>query len=284
MSKNTASRTQFFRYKPPKSIIGRRLAAALLPRLFRKNLRSHHKGATGRVRTGDQRLPVLCHGQLGQDILRKNALFLRKVEGEILRRWLNILRNYVHSRTFFTQGLRRSIPLLPPAPPPPPPPGPPTDPARHLTRSPNGPPSHPARHPTLPATPPGPPPPCASQHAACLPSQISLPASSARTASRALRRASAVLILLQRVCGVQVNVQSRPIFYTPHLIFYVPHLKFYTHPPKFFVPHLIFYYPSNIIRESYLRCSGHPIGMALADGRRELWSRTPLPCEVLEGT
>ena len=29
---------------------------------------SHHKGATGRVRTGDQRLPVLCHCQLGQDI------------------------------------------------------------------------------------------------------------------------------------------------------------------------------------------------------------------------
>ena len=30
--------------------------------------RSHHKGATGRVRTGDQRYPVLCHCQLGQDI------------------------------------------------------------------------------------------------------------------------------------------------------------------------------------------------------------------------
>ena len=45
-----------------------RLAAALLLRLFGKNPRSHHKGATGRVRTGDQRLPVLCHCQLGQDI------------------------------------------------------------------------------------------------------------------------------------------------------------------------------------------------------------------------
>ena len=32
---------------------GRRFAAALLPRLFGKNTRSHHKGATGRVRTGD---------------------------------------------------------------------------------------------------------------------------------------------------------------------------------------------------------------------------------------
>ena len=48
--------------------IGRRVAAALLPRLFRTNPRSHHKGATGRVRTGNQRLPVLCHCQLGQDI------------------------------------------------------------------------------------------------------------------------------------------------------------------------------------------------------------------------
>ena len=48
---------------------GRRFAAALVPRLFGKNPRSHHKGATGRIRTGDQleRLPVLCHCQLGQD-------------------------------------------------------------------------------------------------------------------------------------------------------------------------------------------------------------------------
>ena len=30
--------------------------------------RSHHKGTTGRVRTGDQRYPVLCRCQLGQDI------------------------------------------------------------------------------------------------------------------------------------------------------------------------------------------------------------------------
>ena len=51
----------------PVITVGRRLAAALLPRLFWKNPRSYHKGATGRVRTGDQRLPVLCHCQLGQD-------------------------------------------------------------------------------------------------------------------------------------------------------------------------------------------------------------------------
>ena len=48
--------------------LGRRFAAALLPRLFGTNPRSHHKGATGRVQTGDQLLPVLCHCQLGQDI------------------------------------------------------------------------------------------------------------------------------------------------------------------------------------------------------------------------
>ena len=48
--------------------LGRRFAAALLPRLFGTNPRSHHKGATDRVRTGDQRLPGLCHCQLGQDI------------------------------------------------------------------------------------------------------------------------------------------------------------------------------------------------------------------------
>ena len=46
--------------------VGRRFAAALIPRLFGKP-RSHYKGATGRVRTGDQLLPVLCHCQLGQD-------------------------------------------------------------------------------------------------------------------------------------------------------------------------------------------------------------------------
>ena len=46
-----------------------RRSLALLPRLFGKDPRSHHKGATGRVRTGNQRLPVLCHHcQLGQDI------------------------------------------------------------------------------------------------------------------------------------------------------------------------------------------------------------------------
>ena len=44
------------------AVSGRRFAAALLPRLFEKNPRSHHKGATGRIRTGDQRLPALYIG------------------------------------------------------------------------------------------------------------------------------------------------------------------------------------------------------------------------------
>ena len=51
-----------------RSKVGWRFAAALLPRLFRKNPRSHHKGATCRVRTGDQLLPVPCHCQLGHSI------------------------------------------------------------------------------------------------------------------------------------------------------------------------------------------------------------------------
>ena len=34
------------------------LKEPLLPRLFGTNPRSHHKGAIGRVRTGDQRLPL----------------------------------------------------------------------------------------------------------------------------------------------------------------------------------------------------------------------------------
>ena len=39
-----------------------------------KNHRSHHKGTTGGVPTGDQRLLVLCHCQLGLDIPHKCEL------------------------------------------------------------------------------------------------------------------------------------------------------------------------------------------------------------------
>ena len=51
------------------TFVGRRFVAALLPRLFGTNPRSHHKGATGRFRTGDQRLPALCHCQLDKTSL-----------------------------------------------------------------------------------------------------------------------------------------------------------------------------------------------------------------------
>ena len=58
--------------------VGWRYATALLPQLFGnlKNPRSNHKGATGRVRTGNQLLPVLCHCQLGQDIPRYHFSFV----------------------------------------------------------------------------------------------------------------------------------------------------------------------------------------------------------------
>ena len=67
------------------SHLGRRFAAALLPRLFGTNPRSHHKGATGRVRTGDQLLPVLCHCQLGQDIPKNHTLSKSHLTGRL--RW-----------------------------------------------------------------------------------------------------------------------------------------------------------------------------------------------------
>ena len=43
----------------------------------------------------------------------------------------------------------------------------------------------------------------------------------------------------------------------------------------------ILHTPSNILCISYLWCSWHPIGMALAPGRGELWSWTPLSYEDL---
>ena len=45
----------------------RNFATALIITTVREqHPRSHHKGATDRVRTGDRRYPVLCHYQLGQ--------------------------------------------------------------------------------------------------------------------------------------------------------------------------------------------------------------------------
>ena len=89
-----------------------------------------------------------------------------------------MLRNYAHSRKFFTPKIH-SAPTTWPATPH----GPPTHPARNLPdRQPNR-----ARHPSWPAYP------------ACLPSLPSCPSSSGTTASRALRSASAVPVLLQRL-------------------------------------------------------------------------------------
>ena len=151
------------------------------------------------------------------------------VKSNILCKWSNILRKFYV--TLFTSEhslLQRSIPLQPPCPP--------THPASLQTRpatrpGPPGPPPDQARHSTRPATQPGP-----SPLPAGLPSRAVLPASSATTASLAMRRSCAVLVLLQRLCVGQVNVLTPPIFYVSHLIFYVP-------PPKFYVPHLIFYVP-----------------------------------------
>ena len=55
---------------------GRGFAAALSPRLLETNPRLHHKGATARVWTGNQQLPVLFHCQLGKDIRLINLIVI----------------------------------------------------------------------------------------------------------------------------------------------------------------------------------------------------------------
>ena len=55
--------------------LGWRFAAALLPQLFGKNPRSHHKGATGRVRTEDQRFQFYAIANLD-----KTSLKIRVIE------------------------------------------------------------------------------------------------------------------------------------------------------------------------------------------------------------
>ena len=166
------------------------------------------------------------------------------VKSNILRRWLNILRNYVHTRTFFTPKIHPP-PITRPAtrsgPPPDPArhptrpatrPGPPPHPARHPTRPATHPPSHPARHPTQPATPPSLPP-----HPASDPTHVAHSAR-ATTASRSLRRAGAVLVVLRRL---YVWGEGHLIIYIPFLITYVPYPIFYI--PIFYIPYLIFYVP-----------------------------------------
>ena len=158
------------------------------------------------------------------------------VKSKILCRWLDILRNYDHSRILITQKVH---PLLPPGQPPPPSPRP-----RPATRP--DPPPDPTHQPTLPVIPPGPPSHPARHHPArlappphtqaCLPRQPCQP----RQPRRRCKRCDALVPSLSScngcVCGVQVNVQPPPIFYSPHLIFYIPHLKFYLPSPKFMYP------------------------------------------------
>ena len=54
----------------------------------------YHKGATGRVRTGDQRLPVLCHCQLGQDIPVNTSMYRCGTPGNILMKQGNIFVDF----------------------------------------------------------------------------------------------------------------------------------------------------------------------------------------------
>ena len=87
--------------------IGYGFAAALLvlPRLFGTNPRSHHKGATGRVRTGNQLHPVLCHCQLGQDI--PITLFSCGANSKVCQKYLT-LKN---SQKYLTE--EQSDPTIP---------------------------------------------------------------------------------------------------------------------------------------------------------------------------
>ena len=68
------------------------------------------------------------------------------VKTKFLHRWLNILCNYVHSRTFTTPNIHPPPTTMPP----PPPSAPPPDPASHPTLPPIPPcqPPHLAHHPT----------------------------------------------------------------------------------------------------------------------------------------
>ena len=81
------------------SHVGWRLAAALLPQLFGKNSTSHHKGATGRVWTGDQLLPVLCHCQLGQDIPSST--------------WIHIIISYMNSYNDYNIWIHTNYEFIP---------------------------------------------------------------------------------------------------------------------------------------------------------------------------
>ena len=138
--------------------------------------------------------------------------------------------------------LRRSILLRPPGQPP------------DQARLPPCPPPYPSCNPTLPATPPCPPP-----HPASLPSLAVLPASVATTASRALQRASAVLVLMQLLCVWGASQRATPsnILYTPSYILCTPSKIVHTPSKSLCTPSKILRTrgrrtPSNILHKSYL--------------------------------
>ena len=154
------------------------------------------------------------------------------VKTKFLHRWLNILCNYVHSRTFSTPKIHPH-----PTTPPPPPLSPATRPCK---------PPYPTPHPTLPATSPGPPPHQGHHHPPCWHSQ----AGTRRRRYRCHALVPSSSFCKGCMCGVQVNQQPYPIFYTPHQISYIPYLIFlvtylifFVHPPIIYVPPLILYEP-----------------------------------------
>ena len=87
------------------------------------------------------------------------------------------------------------------------------------------------------------------------------------------------------MCGASQHDTPSNILHTPPNILCTPSKILCTPSASNILLSLsnILHTPPKIIRKSYLWCPGHPIGKALASGHGELWSRTPLPYEELEG-
>ena len=165
----------------------------------------------------------------------------------------------------------------------------------HLTHRPTLPATQPARHPTLPASRPCLPPlPLAARHPALPAYSSACPSSSGTTTWQTLQRASAVLVLLQRLyvwCASQsanpsnilltspiILCTSSKILHTlcnvPHIILYITHLKFYLPhlivladlaPPPIFYANLTCYAPLPPEVPRMVKCGIEP----------------PIPCDVL---
>ena len=130
------------------------------------------------------------------------------IKSHILYKWLNLLHNYVHSRTSpKIHPLLTTLPTIPP--------GQPLHQASHLTLPATPPGTHPASHPTL---------------LACIPRQPCPPLEWTFSVTMVL-----LVLLLLPPAKVQINVQPPIIFYTHPPKIYIPHLKFYILPPKIYV-------------------------------------------------